>query len=434
MPKRHTSTTTTGIFYGMMALGDTATWNIINNWLTYFYLSDRAPLVSPALFSAIMLLNGIVGVLIALPIGYWSDRVRSRWGRRLPLMFVAALPRLVLFALLWMPPLKTVSVKNALYLGAVLFGHEIIAGLYQIPSNALLPDIARSDQARVRVAAWVGGLGLLGTVVSSFAGVGIEQWGYAKAALVFAVVILPLFYVPFLVLRERPQEQTGAQQRLDFRQSISLTSHNRPFQIIVAINALCVSSLFLLQTVFPFIVTEILGLSEGHAVYLYISGLVASVACYPLVTWMADRWGKGRVFAGSLLAAALIVPGLLLVGDWLPIPLLFAGIIWIVLEAVALSGATTLHPTFVADIVDEDARQIGQRREGAFYAASEFIERIVYGIAGALLPLILLLGRTSAGAYGALGIRIVSVVSGAFLLGAYLLFRHYPLRSQSAGV
>ena len=292
------------------------------------------------------------------------------------------------------------------------------------------PAIAQTDQERVRISAWVGGLGLLGTVVSSFAGLGIEHWGYAKAALLYTLIILPFFYLPFSALRERSQEDIGIRRRLDFRQNLSLTSHNRPFQIIVAINALCTSSIFILQTVFPFVVTGILGLSEGYTVYLYVSGLVASLVCYPLITWLVDRWGKHRVFAGSLLASAVVVPGLILIGDWLPVPLLLAGIAWVVLEAIALSGATTLQPTFVADIVDEDAKAIGQRREGAFYAASEFIERIVYGIAGAILPLILLLGSSSSGPRGALGIRIVSVVSGLFLLLAFLLFRYYPLRPQ----
>ena len=117
-----------------------------------------------------MFLNGVVGVLIALPIGYWSDRLRSPWGRRLPFMFIMALPRLIFFILLWMPPFKGESAQNALYLGAVLLCHEVAAGLYQIPSNALLPEIARTDAERVRISAWSGGLGLLGMVVSSFAG------------------------------------------------------------------------------------------------------------------------------------------------------------------------------------------------------------------------------------------------------------------------
>lgn len=424
------SLTVIGIAYGMMALGDMTTWNIINNWLTYFYLSENSALTPASLFSAVMFLNGIVGVLIALPIGYWSDRLRSPWGRRLPFMFMMALPRLILFILLWTPPFKGESAQNALYLGAVLLCHEIAAGLYQIPSNALLPEIARTDAERVRISAWAGGLGLLGMVVSSFAGLAIERFGYPKAAFFFTLGALPFFYLPFLVLRERPVTQAAAPVKLDFRRSLSLTIHNRPFLIMIGINALCISSIFLMQSIFPFIAAELLGLPEGYTTYLYVSGLIASLACYPLITWLSDRLGKRRVFSGSLLAAALILPCLLLIGDWLPIPLLAAGIIWVVLEAVALSGATTLQPTFIADIVDDDAEKMGQRREGAFYAASEFVERIVYGIAGALLPLLLLLGRGQSAPHGPLGIRIVGVVGSLLTLAAFFLFRAYPLQAR----
>ena len=53
-------------------------------------------------------------------------------------------------------------------------------------------------------------------------------------ALVCACAVLPLFYLPFLVLRERPGRQIVAAERLSFRHSIAITLRNRAFRILAA--------------------------------------------------------------------------------------------------------------------------------------------------------------------------------------------------------
>ena len=37
-------------------------------------------------------------------VGYFSDRTRSRWGRRHPFMYAAALPVAITYYFLWTPP------------------------------------------------------------------------------------------------------------------------------------------------------------------------------------------------------------------------------------------------------------------------------------------------------------------------------------------
>ena len=426
------SLTKTAIFYSMLSLGDMLMWNVVNNWLMYFYLSESS-LVPNSFFSAIIFFNGLTSVVIALPVGYWSDHIRSRWGRRLPVLFVMALPRLLLFVLLWTPPSRSESFRNVIYLALVSLGHEITSVLHQIPGKALLPEIARTDQERVRISAWVEGFLLIGVVVGSIAGPLIERFGYVQVALLYAAISFPLFYLPLLVLREPPTDQRVVSKPIDFRQSLSLTLHNRTFLIFVAIHALITSSITLIQMMFPFIVTEILGLTMGDTVYFYLSGLLATLICYPLVTWLAKRFGKRRIFAGSLLATTLVLPGLLFLGDWLSVPLLLPGIVWVVLQAMALAGPTVLQPAFIAEVIDSDAEKVGERREGAYYADLDFIDRIIYGVAGVVPSLFLLLGRGGADPRGPLGIRIVGVAGSIFTLAALLLLRRYPhLEKQPA--
>ena len=421
------------MFYALISLGSTIIWSVLTGWLLYFYLPPQGEglaLVPTALYGVVVFATRAVNAMIAPPVGYLSDHTRGRWGRRLPFMFISALPMLALFVLLWTPPVQGQSVWNLIYLALILGLYNVAYSFNQIPYAALLPEIALTDQHRVRISAWSASFFLVGMVLSGLAGPIIEKMGYLTAALVYAGLALPLFYLPLLVLRERPGRQIAAADRLDFRQGISVMLHNRAFLVMTAAGICYWSVTTFVQAVIPFIVTEICLLTKGDTFYFYIPALLASLVCYPLVTWLSGRVGKWAVFSASLLASALVLPGLMLIGDWLPVPLKVQGLVWITLEAVAMSGVTMLPPALGAEIIDYDARLTGQRREGTYYAMWGLLDQVINGAAAAVLPLILLLGRSHSDPHGPLGVRMIGILGGAMLTVAFLVFRGYPLRHR----
>lgn len=429
--------------YALVTLGSSATWAVWSGWLMYFYLSPAGtPRVPVALYSLAILVTGALNALVTPPIGYLSDYTRSRWGRRLPYMFASALPMLILFVLLWTPPVPGQSAWNLLYLALALGLYRVAYALNQVPYSALLPELALTDAHRIRMSFWTMVFMLLGITLSSLAGPLIETVeavvhappgsAYASVALLYAVVLLPVFYLPFLVLRERPERQIARAARLDFRRSIGLTLRNPAFQVLTATGALYWTVTAFVQAVIPFIVTEICLLTRSHTLYFYLLGVLVSLACYPLVTRLSGRFGKWRVASSSLLAAALVLPGLMLIGDWLPLPLAAQGAIWISLEAMALSGVMVLAPAFTAQVTDYDAALIGQRREGTYYSTWGLLDEIINSAALTVLPLFLLLGRSHSDPHGPLGVRLVGLVGGALLFAGFLIFLRYPLRDQPA--
>jgi len=422
----------TDIFYALITLGSTTIWSVLSGWLLYFYMPpEGTPLVPVALYGAAMLVIRAVNAIIDPPIGYLSDHTRSRWGRRLPFMLASALPMLVFFVLLWTPPMRDESIWNLVYLAVVLGLYNVAYSFLQIPYGALLPELALADHHRVRMSAWYAGFQLVGMILGGFAGLVIENIGYMIAALIYAAVTLPLFYLPFLVLRERPGRHIAVAKRLDFWQSISTTLHNQAFLIYTATWALYWSTTAFVQAAIPFIVTEICLLTKADTMYFYIPAVLASLACYPLVTWLSGRLGKWRVYTGSLLASAVVLPGLMLISDRFPVPLKVQGVVWVILEAAAISGAVMLPPAFAAEITDYDETLTGQRREGAYYATWGLLDHVVTGAASALLPLLLLMGRSRSDPHGPLGVRMVGVLGGIMMFAAFLLFLRYPLRHRN---
>jgi GPH family glycoside/pentoside/hexuronide:cation symporter len=208
-------------------------------------------------------------------------------------------------------------------------------------------------------------------------------------------------------------------------------TRNRAFLIMTATGVFYWGVTTLIQSAIPFIVTEICLLTKTDTMYFYIPALLGSLVCYPLVTWLSGRLGKWVVFSGSLLASALVLPGLMLIGDWLPVPLNVQGIIWITLQAIAMSGVTMLPPAFGAEIVDHDETLTGQRREGTYYATWGLLDQVINGVTAALLPLLLLLGRSRSDPRGPLGVRMIGIVGGVLMFAAFVIFMNYPFRRYS---
>jgi GPH family glycoside/pentoside/hexuronide:cation symporter len=341
---------------------------------------------------------------------------------------------LLFFTLLWLPPIRTTSMWNLAYLALIFLLYNLTYTLNQIPYTALLPEIAVTERHRVRVSAWSSGAFLVGMILGGAAGPVIERLGYPLAALIYALAALPLFYLPFLVLREPPKRRYSAERDAEppnFREGLALMFRNRAFRVMTATGICYWGVTTVVQAVIPFIVTEVCLLSKAEAFDFYIPALLASLVCYPLVTWLSRKVGKWRVFAASLLASALVLPGLMLIGDWLPLPLKAQGLVWMALQAVAMSGVTMLPPAFGAEITDYDEELTGHRREGAYYATWGLLDQIIQGAAAAALPLILLLGRSRSAPHGPLGVRMVGVFGGILMLIGFFIFLTYPLKYRS---
>jgi GPH family glycoside/pentoside/hexuronide:cation symporter len=99
---------------------------------------------------------------------------------------------------------------------------------------------------------------------------------------------------------------------------------------------------------------------------------------------------------------------------------------------MALSGFMVLTQAFAAEVTDYDEMLTGQRREGAYYSTWGLIDQLINGTAMAVLPLLLLLGRSYTDPHGPLGVRIVGLIGGMLLLTGFVIFLRYPLRKRSS--
>ncbi|MGD8240068.1 MAG: MFS transporter, partial [Armatimonadota bacterium] len=157
------------ILYGMGYLSIALTTDMTLAWLMKRYRPDPADirwnvLASAGAFAAAMVVGRVVDAVADPLVGFWSDRVRTRWGRRKPFILLGAPLLALTFVLIWTPPTPTQSLLNGVYLAVIasvfLFAFTVVV----CPYLAMLPEIAADPTERVRLTACQGAFNIVGAV------------------------------------------------------------------------------------------------------------------------------------------------------------------------------------------------------------------------------------------------------------------------------
>jgi GPH family glycoside/pentoside/hexuronide:cation symporter len=412
--------------YTIITLGSATLWGLVGGWLLYFYVNSHAqPLVSLALYGLVMLGSKTINIIIALWVGYASDRTHAHWGRRLPYIIGGGVFLPVLFYFLWRPPYENNPAGNLLYLLIALIAFGAVYQIHQVPYEALLPELAVTEKERVGISTWRTGFLLGGNLLAGAAGPLISRWGYADSMGVFAAVAAPIIILPGFFLRRHVNQEAKPVQKIPFTAGLKTTFANTSFQVfILSWGLMWIASTFIISLI-PFIVTEICGLDTSYTIYFYLSAIIATFAALPLVNRLSKRYGIKTVYQGSLLAGGISLPLLMLIGEWFPISLFAQGILWIILQGVSLAGVQVLPSSMVAEITDHDQVIMGHRREGSFYSVWGLFNQVSAGLAHAIIPLFLLLGHARTDPDGPLGVRLLGLMGGILLITSFWVFRGY---------
>ncbi|MFH1537572.1 MAG: MFS transporter, partial [bacterium] len=95
------------IMYSMGNMGGNFLNLLFTMWITKFYCpptGEGLRLLNIRWVTNAILAGRVVDGIADPPIGYMSDRARTRWGRRIPFILFGGLPLCLVFFLLWAPP------------------------------------------------------------------------------------------------------------------------------------------------------------------------------------------------------------------------------------------------------------------------------------------------------------------------------------------
>ena len=361
-------------------------------------------------------------------IGWWSDRTRSRWGRRIPFILFST-PFYALFAaMVWFLPNEGASLWNAIYFVIILELFFIAATMSSGALEALVPEVTRGAADRMNLVGLIflfaifgAGLGLAGS------GALIDAFGFQVVGTILAVIGLVFRYLSLAsIWRHAPRDTVPA--KVDFFKGMKDTLRNPQFVYYLPTFVMFTTGVGILLGWMPFFASEVLEAEEEGTIASLISTVVIIGAVISgLVFWVVlNRLSvsKRRVYGGCLIASGIAFPLLGLAG-LAPIGgLVTQGLVLSFIAGLPMAAVFMLPKGLTADIADYDAMVTGERREAMFYATQNFFEKVTFALPPALLSLILLLGDTTE---DPLGIRLAPLVAGVLAISGMTLWHRYRL-------
>ena len=361
-------------------------------------------------------------------IGWWSDRTRSRWGRRIPFILFST-PFYALFAaMVWFLPTEDASLWNALYFVIILELFFIALTMSSGALEALVPEVTHGATDRMNLVGLIFVLAILGALVGlGGGGVLIDAFGFQVVGIILALIGVVFRYLSLsAVWKYAPRDTTPA--RVDFWRGMRQTLRNPQFIYYLPTFVMFTTGVGVMMGWVPFFTSELLEAEdEGTLSSVIFVVVIAAAVISGLVSWaLMNRCGvsKRRIYGVCLVASGAVFPLLALVGLLSEGGLLVQGLVLIFIAGIPMAAVFMLPKGLTADIADYDAMLTGERREAMFYATQNFFEKITFALPPALLSLILLLGDTTE---NPLGIRLAPVLAGVLALLGIALWHRYRL-------
>lgn len=361
-------------------------------------------------YTAVLGMSGsMVGVALAVSmtvdaaldplIGSWSDSVRSKYGRRLPVMLVAAPLTMVTMGLLFAPPSGLTPLLLFVWLTLTKGGVRAFASMYNIPYFALGGEMSDDYVERSRIVSYRLLAGILVSVLVTalafsvfFAGEGGLQraesypaFGWSIAALVLAGGLICCAGVwRYGVALPQP---TVAAEPMGRRLAgeVAEMLGNRTFVILFLSMLLFASGVGVHQALNNHTYVFVWKLRPETIQiisYIYLAGILAGV---PLTPALLRRMEKKTVAAiGFALVSIgwIVLPGLRGLGLFTPTG--DAALPWLSAMSLVFGLASGLifivFPSMMADAAEEHEHLHLSRREGLFFSGLGFAGKAAGGM------------------------------------------------------
>jgi len=421
-------------------------WSILTNtiivMLPFYYLPPSNAGLNPLVPQ--LLLWGVVNILSVIAasgrlvdalydpfIASLSDKSKNPKGRRLPFMKKAALPAAAFCFLTFHPLQRTESMQNAWWLAITMILFFIAATTYIIPYNALLPEMAKTPAEKVRLSSFQQVGFVLGIIVSSLAnnfadavqtGFHITDRAIALQMTIggicaFAAVIL---LVPVFCIDEK-KYAVGKPSPVRIWTAIRKTFANPNFRYYLISDFSYYMALSIISSGLLYFVTVLLRLPESEGGMMMATMVVVSLVFYPLINWLAARWGKKPVVLFSFALLSVLFIAIYFLGRF-PLPAHLQIYALLIGAAFPLASLGILPNAILAEIAQHDAARTGDNREGMFFAVKYLFVKLGQTLGIALFAFLTVYGKDPGHDQG---LRLNGVCGMVLCLLAFVFFSRF---------
>ena len=360
------------------------------------------------------LLGGLPRIFDALtdPImGFISDNTKSRWGRRRPYIFVGAILSGIFFIVLWqLDPEDSVN-YNFWYFLIMSMVFLIGNTMFATPLIGLGYEMTSDYNERTRIMAFSQTIGQIAWMIVPWFWVLIanpdlfetQAIGVRRLSIIVGAVCLILGLLPAIFCKGIDSAHMENRKKITFKTMFSnlkdlldgivQVSKNKPFMKLCGATFLVFNGFQLVASFSYFIIVYYMFQGDFGAAgnwpawFSTITAVITAFGVIPIVTWMANNWGKRNAF---VISTAISIVGYIL--KWwgfnpdyhwlifLPVPFM----------AFGLGGLFTLMMSMTADVCDLDELRNGMpRKEGTFGAIYWWMVKLGQALALVLGGLVL---------------------------------------------
>ena len=369
--------------------------------------------IPAVLVGVAIMVSLMVDVVLDPLIGHWSDHFRSRWGRRHPFMYAAALPAAAFFYLIWHAP-KGLQPAEIMVLAVVmLIGVRVSIASYDISSQALAPELAPDYNERTSLLAyrWFFAIGTLAIVTILLMSVFLRlddanplgvlnRDRYGQFATMAAIVVFISILVSAAATHNRikylHQPPVVSMSMGEVAREIFAAIRHPGLVVVLSSGVLGGTGVGVTSALSNYFYLHLWRLKPQAIGPVALGGLLASVIGILVAPMISRRFGKKGAMIGlftvSIVTSMIPISGWLLgifpvvQGSWGIYILLFTDVL--VSAALGLMGIVILS-SMIADVATDHAAKTGARSEGLLFATNGLVSKFTVGlgalVAGALI-------------------------------------------------
>lgn len=426
----------TKLGYGIGQMGDSIGFNVFY-FFFLFFLTDIIG-ISPSIAGSISLIAVVWDAITDPIIGYSSDNMRSKYGRRRPFMIVSAIPYAIVMFLLFNNVNLSETAKNVYFIViSMMFWTAYTA--FVIPYFALGAEITQDFKERTTLRVWASYFMYAAVMIASSAppmivaitekAGGSTMKGWRNVGITFSILTFTAIAICWASTKGK-ELSVDAIPKAKFRDifksyfKIFKMKCVKPLAVSVLLWS-CVCSLASGGIVY--LINNTLNYDAGTQSLVLMCLSIFAMVWLPVINKLADKFDKKKVYMNSMMVSGIA----LVVFYFIGFPSLLVLLLMLLIYCYGNSTYWTLYYSMMYDITELGEFKTGERIEGGITALMSFCQKLGAAFAMWLTGQVLTWGQYGVEGAGESANRAIMLVNTAIpgVIGilAALCVIAYPL-------
>ncbi len=383
----------TKLGYGVGQMTDSISANIFVFFFVFFLTNVAG--VNPATAGVISLIATLWDAVTDPVIGYISDNIVSKYGRRRPMILFSAVPIGIAIWLMFTSVKFTGSAKTLYYIAVAMFYYTAYT-CYYVPYMALGGELTTDYNERTSIRFYCLSFQLLGVFIASTGTtllvdkisvmVGSINLAWSLTAGIFgafstiAAIASWYFTRGLETVEVKPKTSDGDSFFKTLKDTLSIKS----VQVLITAVVLYAVGFSISNGILVFLINNNIQLDGGQQVFFWTFFSLIGLVSIPLSNYFGSLWGKKKAYMYLIGAMAVIQLGFSFIG--------FTFTLLLVFVTFLTFGHNTyfgLHQSMMYDCCEAFEFKTGLKKQGAVTSIVFLFQKMGFAIGMWLMGLVM---------------------------------------------